>query len=60
MAIYLARAGYRVEIFERRGDPRRAEVGRGRSINLAISTRGLAGLAGVGLEEAILEMYKQR
>lgn len=56
MSIYLARAGYRVEIFERRGDPRRAEAGRGRSINLAISTRGLAALAGVGLEEQILEM----
>jgi kynurenine 3-monooxygenase len=56
MAIYLARAGYRVEIFERRGDPRRAEAGRGRSINLAISTRGLESLRGVGLEEQILEM----
>lgn len=56
MAIYLARAGYRVEIFERRGDPRRADAGRGRSINLAISTRGLAALRGVGLEERILEM----
>ena len=56
MAIYLARAGYRVEIFERRGDPRRADAGRGRSINLAISTRGLEALRGVGLEEQILEM----
>ena len=56
MSIYLARAGYRVEIFERRSDPRRAEVGRGKSINLAISTRGLAALRGVGLEEQILEM----
>jgi len=56
MSIYLARAGYRVEIFERRSDPRRAEVGRGKSINLAISTRGLTALRGVGLEEKILEM----
>jgi kynurenine 3-monooxygenase len=56
MSIYLARVGYRVEIFERRDDPRRGEVGRGRSINLAISTRGLAALRGVGLEEQILEM----
>jgi len=56
MSIYLARAGYRVEIFERRDDPRRGEVGRGRSINLAISTRGLAALRGVGLEQHILEM----
>ena len=56
MAIYLARAGYRVEIHERRSDPRRRDVGAGRSINLAISTRGLAALREVGLEKKILEM----
>ena len=56
MSIYLARAGYRVEIFERRDDPRRGKTGRGRSINLAISTRGLAALRGVDLDEHILEM----
>jgi kynurenine 3-monooxygenase len=58
MAIYLGRAGYAVEVYERRGDPRRQKRTEGRSINLAISTRGIeslaeAGLAGRVLEEAI-------
>ena len=56
MAVYLARAGYDVRVYEQRGDPRAAEGVRGRSINLAISTRGLAALRGVGLEDRILEL----
>lgn len=35
-------------------DPRRADAESGRSINLAISVRGLHALASVGLEEAVL------
>jgi kynurenine 3-monooxygenase len=54
MAVYLARAGHRVSIYERRADPRGAEGGPGRSINLAISTRGIAALAGVGLDGEVL------
>ncbi len=53
MAVYLGRAGYEVDVFEMRGDMRRAEVGRGRSINLAISFRGLAGLEKVGLADEV-------
>ncbi len=54
MGVYLGRRGHRVRIFERRGDPRRlAEAGR--SINLAISTRGIEALAGVGLDRAVLD-----
>ena len=56
MAIYLARAGFRVIVVERRGDPRRPGVGAGKSINLAISARGFHGLRGVGLEQAVLDM----
>lgn len=56
MAIYLARAGARVTLVERRPDPRRAGAAAGRSINLAISTRGLHALAGVGLEKPVLDM----
>jgi len=43
MAVFLGRAGHRVKVFERRPDPRRGSApgGRGRSINLAISTRGI-------------------
>jgi kynurenine 3-monooxygenase len=53
-AIYLSRLGYRVRVFERRGDPRRAGYIGGRSINLALSARGLWGLAGVGLDGDVL------
>lgn len=49
LSIYLARRGYKVTIFERRADMRRAEVDRGRSINLALSTRGIRALEEVGL-----------
>lgn len=54
MAIYLARQGERVELYERRADPRTGPVDAGRSINLALSRRGLTALKGVGLEDAVL------
>ena len=54
LATALGRAGHRVRLFERRMDPRRADAESGRSINLAISVRGLHALASVGLEEAVL------
>ena len=56
MAVFLGRAGHRVRVYDRRPDPRRRGSGRGRSINLAISTRGLAALERVGLERALLEV----
>ncbi len=55
MALYLARRGYYVDIYERRPDSRDAEFLGGRSINLALSTRGLNALEGVGLKDKILE-----
>lgn len=55
MALYLARRGYFVDVYERRPDSRKAEFIGGRSINLALSTRGLNALEGVGLKEKILE-----
>lgn len=54
MAIFLGRAGHRVQVFERRLDPRRAGAEGGRSINLAISTRGLHALEQVGLKDQVL------
>jgi kynurenine 3-monooxygenase len=54
MALYLARAGHRVRVYERRDDPRGASGERGRSINLALSTRGIHALDGVGLAEMVL------
>ena len=56
MAVYLARAGWRVTVVERRPDPRSAGYVGGRSINLALSARGIAGLRGAGLEQAVLEL----
>ncbi len=54
MACYLARAGYRVSLYERRPDPRAVGYAGGRSINLALSARGLAGLEGAGLREQVM------
>jgi kynurenine 3-monooxygenase len=56
MAVFLGRAGHRVKVYERRPDPRKDGGGRGRSINLAISTRGLAALERVGLKEKLLDV----
>jgi kynurenine 3-monooxygenase len=55
MAKYLGLAGHRVALFERRPDIRDATVVRGRSINLAVSTRGLTALHEVGLRDKVLE-----
>lgn len=55
MAVYLARQGNRVTLYERRPDPRTSGAERGRSINLALSTRGLTALQRVGLDHEILK-----
>jgi kynurenine 3-monooxygenase len=54
LAIRLARAGQTVELFERREDLRKTRKEEGRSINLAISVRGLHALKQVGLEKEAL------
>lgn len=56
MALYLARRGHKVEVYERRPDMRRADIPAGRSINLAISVRGLHALKEVGLEDEIRDL----
>jgi kynurenine 3-monooxygenase len=53
ISIYLKRRGYSVSLLERRGDMRKQEVGGGRSINLALSNRGIKALNEVGLADAI-------
>ena len=55
LAVQLGQAGYQVVVLERRSDPRKAGVIGGRSINLAISERGLAALDRAGLKERLLE-----
>ena len=54
LAIYLAKRGFNVTVFEARGDMRKAEVAAGRSINLALSDRGIAALREVGMDEYML------
>lgn len=54
LAMYLAQRGHKVRVYERRADPRAKEYAGGRSINLALSVRGLWGLAGAGLDQAVL------
>lgn len=54
MAIYLAKRGFEINLFERRPDMRKNKMSAGRSINLALSTRGLHALEKVGLDQEIL------
>src|SRR4051794_27186160 len=54
LAIYLAKRGYTVDVFERRGDMRASDVERGRSINLALSTRGIHALEATGIADEVL------
>jgi kynurenine 3-monooxygenase len=53
LSIYLSKRGYTVRVYERRGDMRKEAMRAGRSINLALSDRGLLALEKVGLAEAI-------
>lgn len=52
-AVYLAKAGYKVTIFERRTDIRKAEISAGKSINLSLSVRGWTALDAVGVGDEI-------
>src|SRR5437868_8558144 len=55
MAAYLGRRGYEVELHERRPDPRAGNFVGGRSINLALSTRGIHALQQLGLADEVLQ-----
>lgn len=53
LAVFLAKRGYKIMMYERRPDMRRAKIQAGRSINLALSDRGWKGLRAAGLENEI-------
>jgi kynurenine 3-monooxygenase len=53
ISLYLARRGYEVDVFEARPDIRIERTDRGRSINLALSCRGLTGLARIGMLDEV-------
>ena len=54
MATLLAQRGWRVDVFERRGDPRVHGFAGGRSINLALAERGLHALRAADADGAVL------
>lgn len=54
LSIYLARRGFEIEMIERRADMRTNRISAGRSINLAISVRGIHALERLGLAQEIL------
>ncbi len=54
LAIYLAKRGIEADVYEARGDMRKIEVAAGRSINLALSDRGIAALRQIGMDEYML------
>lgn len=56
LSIFLSKRGYKVTVYERRGDMRREKMSAGRSINLALSDRGLLALDKLGLAEAIRQI----
>jgi len=53
MAIYLARRGFEVEVYERRPARGRDDLEAGKSIKLTLAERGLHALAEVGLAERV-------
>src|SRR6266498_1488977 len=55
LAAYLGRRGYDVDLYERRADPREGNIVGGRSINLAVSTRGIHALEQIGIADEVLK-----
>lgn len=53
LAVFLAKRGHRINVFERRPDPRKTNVYAGRSINLVVSHRGWTALKAAGVHEAV-------
>ncbi len=55
LATLLAQRGFKVQVFERRGDPRIDGYAGGRSINLALAERGLHALRQAGADDDVLK-----
>ena len=54
LAILLSQRGWKVTVYERRGDPRIKGYESGRSINLALAERGRHALRAAGVDEAVM------
>lgn len=55
LATLLVQRGWRVDVYEKRGDPRVQGYGGGRSINLALAERGRHALRLAGADEAVMD-----
>ncbi|MBL4707721.1 MAG: FAD-dependent monooxygenase [Flavobacteriales bacterium] len=55
-AIYMAKKGFEVEVYERRPDMRKQELIAGRSINLALSNRGWKAIAEADIQDEIKQI----
>src|SRR5437773_10010891 len=53
LSVYLAKKGFKVDVYERRPDMRKADIDAGKSINLALSTRGIHALKEVDIFDEI-------
>ncbi len=53
LSLYLAKRGFKVDVYERRPDMRINTLDGGRSINLALSDRGWTALRGIGIEDDV-------
>jgi kynurenine 3-monooxygenase len=56
LALKMAQKGYNVIVYEKRPDMRTTEMNAGRSINLALSDRGITALTRVGIIEKVKQL----
>lgn len=56
LSVYLARAGFKVSVYERNSDPRQINLQSGRSINITLSERGFQALDAVGAGDTVREL----
>ncbi|MEZ4740348.1 MAG: NAD(P)/FAD-dependent oxidoreductase [Flavobacteriales bacterium] len=56
LAVFMAKRGHKVDLYERRSDPRKNDVYGGRSINLVVSHRGWTALRAAGVDKAVEEI----
>ena len=53
LGVLLGKRGYEIELYEQRGDQRKVDADSGRSINLALSSRGIKAFQDAGIYEKI-------
>ncbi|MBW4635189.1 MAG: FAD-dependent monooxygenase [Iphinoe sp. HA4291-MV1] len=56
LSVYLARAGFKVSVYERNSDPRQINMQSGRSINITLSERGFKALDAVGAADVVRQL----